>query len=234
MSKKLTKRQIANNKFKKDFQRAIDKGSFIYLQDKTVQRKAKKILGYNQDMLNLLVETARDKDITRNETRFKQRKEKIVKKQKQKERQNIVKNLNKLDLTHESKQAIISDTTLDLLKFVGKSDAENKIRESLVNKMNDLLFGSGTGKGILKGAFTRQLDKKLIDEFTSEIEKFIMTNENAVMRVSDFYENIDKYFEFIYEENMVEKGFYKTGNHSVEMKYILEDLLASFKTGLKE
>lgn len=235
--KKLTlrnkKKSILDKKFAKDFQKAIDRGSYIYLQDKSIQKKAKKVLGYSQEMLDLLVDTAKDKDYSRNEKRYEKQREKRKEKEKEIARKNIVKNLNKLDLTHDSKQKIISDTSLDLLKFVGKEDAEKNIRKELVNKVNDLFFGDGTGKGILKGAFSRQLDKKLIDKFVKDIETFIMNSNDAVSRVSDFYENIDKYFEFIYEENLVEKGYYKTGNHSVEMGYILEDLLSTFKSGIK-
>ena len=227
------KKQVLNKKFAKDFQRAIDRGSYVYLQDKDIQKKAKKILGYSQDMLDLLVETAKDKSYEKTRQRIEKTSKKTREKQKLKERKRFVTNLDKLNLTHDSKQRIISDTSLGLAKFVGGRDAETNIRKELINKMNDLFFGTGTGKGILKGAFSRQLNKKLIDDFVSDIEEFIMTSKNAVTRVSEFYENIDKYFEYIYEENMVEKGYYQTGQHSVEMKYVLEDLLATFKSGIK-
>lgn len=234
MGKKITlkdrKKAILDNKFKKDFQRAVNRGSYIYLEDKTIQKKAMKVFGYTKEQLNLITNSARDKNYYKNE----KRKEQIKEKRKLQERKSIVKNINKLTLDKDDKQKIISDTSLGLLKFVGKKNAELNIRKELVNKVNDLFFGEGQGKGILKGAFQRNLDKATIDNFVKEIEKFIMTSKNAVMRVSKFYENIDKYFEYIYEENNVEKGFYKTGNHSVEMGYILEDLLVTFKSGEKQ
>lgn len=243
--KKLTlrdrRKEIEKKNFEKQFNKAVKNGAYIYLADRDIQKKAIKLLGYDKSTLNIIVDMARDTDYKRNADRFerneKRRKEKEARqkeKEKIKERNRIVENINKLDLTHESKQKIISDTHLGLLKFVGKEDAEKNIRKELVNKVNDLFFGKGQGKGILNGAFQRNLPKGKIDSFVREVENFINNSNDAVTKVSDFYENIDKYFEFIYEENMVEKGYYQHGNHEVEMGYVLEDLLATFKTGIKQ
>ena len=238
---KSKKKQIEKKNFEKQFNKAVKNGAYIYLMDKDIQKKAIKLLGYDKSTLNIIVDMARDTDYKRNADRFakneqkrKEKEEKRKEREKTKERKKIVENLNKLDLTHESKQKIISDAHLGLLKFVGKEDAEENIRKELVNKVTDLFFGDGSGKGILKGAFQRNLPKDKIDNFVNEVNKFIMSSNDAVSKVSDFYENIDKYFEFIYEENMVEKGYYTHGVHDVEMGYILEDLLATFKTGLKQ
>ena len=231
---KSKKKQIVKKNFEKQFNKAVKNGAYIYLMDKDIQKKAIKLLGYDKSTLNIIVDMARDTNYKRNADRFIKNENKRKEREKTKERKKIVENLNKLDLTHESKQKIISDTHLGLLKFVGKEDAEENIRKELVNKVTDLFFGDGSGKGILKGAFQRNLPKDKIDSFVNEVNKFIMTSNDAVSKVSDFYENIDKYFEFIYEENMVEKGYYTHGVHDVEMGYILEDLLATFKTGLKQ
>lgn len=235
---KSKKKQIEKRNFEKQFNKAVKSGAYIYLMRKDIQNKAIKLLGYDKSTLKIIVDMARDTDYQRSVERIiknkQKREEKRKEREKTKERKKIVENLNKLDLTHESKQKIISDTHLGLLKFVGKEDAEENIRKELVNKVTDLFFGDGSGKGILKGAFQRNLPKDKIDSFVNEVNKFIMTSNDAVSKVSDFYENIDKYFEFIYEENMVEKGYYTHGMHDVEMGYILEDLLATFKTGLKQ
>lgn len=184
-------KEMAKRQTKKEFitkwNRAVRNNSYIFLQDKDNQRKAKKYLGLSNERVEIIGNVAKAQYKTEN-------KKKMVRERKTKLKDSMLQEGS--IATSDIKKMINNDRMYKKLKT-------SNVRTSVNNAIQSEFYSIINNIGLFKdnGAFRRALkgDDARIKKFKERVFEAISKSDKPFELLLNFSERIDKAFELIYE-----------------------------------